>query len=342
MEIGLYANTHGLSYRDDTDMYLAHTPVDQMQPVKVAQWIEKAGFHSLWFPDHVCMPIASDSRHTANVSGQRAYQNHHNMLDAAVTMGAVAASTSRIKLAPSCLISPYRDPLSDARQFMTVDHLSNGRVMLGVACGWMEEEFDAVGISYAERNSRTKECIEIYRASWRDEVVNYDGKHYKFSNVSMDPKPVQSGGPMIVYGGNSMFGARRAARLCDGFYPLFLDSHVDPNRFAPMQDEIRGELEKLGRNETQFTMLCAASGKIVDADHPASKAKPRRTCTGTAEQILEDLRSIANAGFSMAVCMIECASNELSELEEQIQRFGEEIIPEAKGIKPGGEWKLVT
>ena len=78
---------------------------------------EAQGFHSLWFPDHVCMTIDSDSFHTANQSGTRAYQPRHNMLDAAVCMGAVAVRTSRLKLGTSCLISPYRDPLSDARQF---------------------------------------------------------------------------------------------------------------------------------------------------------------------------------------------------------------------------------
>jgi len=341
MEIALYANTHGLAYRDDTDVFLANTPLEHMQPVRVAQWIEQAGFHSLWFPDHVCMPMTSSSFHTANASGKRAYQDHHNMMDAAVTMGAVAATTSRIKLAPSCLIAPYRNPLSDARQFMTVDQLSGGRVMLGVASGWMTEEYDAVGIDYAERNQRTKECIEIYRAAWRDEAVSYDGAHYRFDNISMDPKPAQSGGPLIAYGGNSPFGARRAIRLCDALYPLFLDSHAEPDRFAPLQDIIRREAEKIGRDVTQFSMFCASSAHIVDADHAASRANPRRICTGTAEQILSDLHRFAAAGYSMVVCMMECASNTLVELEEQIQRFGEEVIPEAKGIKPAGEWKVI-
>ena len=114
MEIGIYANTHGQGYRDETDMYLAHTPVSEMRPVRTAQLAEQHGFHSIWYPDHVCMPIQSGSAHTANVSGQRAYQPNHNMLDMAVVMGAVAACTNRIKLGTSVLIAPYRHPAGAA------------------------------------------------------------------------------------------------------------------------------------------------------------------------------------------------------------------------------------
>ena len=117
MEVGLYGNTHGQSYRDDVNMFLHHTPVEQMDPIQVALTTERAGIHSIWYPDHVCMPYDSESFHTANVSGQRAYQRRHNMLDAAVVMGAVAVQTTTLKLGTSVLIAPYRHPLSDARQF---------------------------------------------------------------------------------------------------------------------------------------------------------------------------------------------------------------------------------
>ena len=240
MEVGLYGNTHGQSYRDDVNMFLHHTPVDQIDPIQVALTAERAGIHSIWYPDHVCMPFDSESFHTANVSGQRAYQRRHNMLDAAVVMGAVAVRTTTLKLGTSVLIAPYRHPLSDARQFMTVDHLSNGRLMLGVGVGWMVEEFDAVGIDFEERNRRTEECIQIYKASWTGDLATFEGNYYSFRNVSQDPKPAQqSPHPPIVFGGNTIRGARRAARFCDGLYPLFLDTYTEAGRYAPLQDEVR-------------------------------------------------------------------------------------------------------
>ena len=290
------------------------------------------------------MPFDSDSFHTANQSGQRAYQRRHNMLDAAVVMGAVAVQTTTLKLAPSVLIAPYRHPLSDARQFMTVDHLSNGRLMLGVGVGWMVEEFEAVGIGYEERNRRTEECIQILQG-----LVDRRSRHLRrqllrFLRMSpMDPKPVQqSPHPPIVFGGNTIRGARRAARFCNGLYPLFLDSHVEAGRFANLQDEVRRELDAQGRSPSDFLMQCAASARITDADDPAAQATPRRTCTGTGEQIVEDLAQFAEAGYSMVVCLLECPSGELSEQLDQIERFGAEVISEAKKLKPAGEWKPVT
>ena len=113
------------------------------------------------------------------------------MLDAAVVMGAVAASTSEIKLGTSVLVAPYRHPLSDARQFATVDVLAAGRLLFGVGAGWMAEEFEALGIEFAERGKRTVECIEIYKRCWSDDFVSFDGDYYSFNDISMDPKPLQ-------------------------------------------------------------------------------------------------------------------------------------------------------
>ena len=116
---------------------------------------------------------------------------------------------------------------------------------------------------------------------------------------------------------------------------------MEAGRHAGIQDEVRRELDAQGRSPSDFLMLCAATARITDAGDPAAQASPRRTCTGTAEQILEDLAAFAEAGFSMAVCMLECPSGELSEQLDQIERFGAEVIPEARKIKPAGDWKPV-
>jgi probable F420-dependent oxidoreductase len=340
MEIGLYGNTHGQALPVGKNFILIDTPYEEMRPVQTAQLAEKNGFDSIWYPDHVCMPIQSGSSHPQE-SGERPYQPHHNMLDMISVMGAVAASTSRIKLGSAVLIAPYRHPLSDARQFATVDHLSAGRVMLGIGCGWLQEEFNALGHDYDARNPQTDECLQIYKRAWTEERVNFDGKFYQFEDLSMDPKPVQKPHPPIIFGGNTPAGARRAIRHCDGFFPLFLDTYSEFDKYGPLQDLIRREADTLGRDLGEFRMMAAASARITNADDPLSQQSPRPTCTGTGEQILEHLQAIADAGFSMTVCFMMCPSGALSELEEQIQRFGEEVIPEAKKIKPAGEWKPV-
>lgn len=342
MDIGLYATTHGLGYRDDTNFLARSLPPEHMRPVEIAQLADQLGYHSMWFPDHVCMPLESDSEHVANVSGTRAYESRHTMLDAAVTMGAVAVSTDRLKLGTSVLIAPYRNPLSDARQFATVDHLSNGRLLFGIGAGWMQEEFAAMGIAYTNRAAQTEECIEVYKRAWAQQVFNgqvsFSGQFYNFSALSMDPKPVQQPRPPIIYGGVTLTGARRAARLCDGFYPIFLDTYAEPSRYSVHQDLIRKELDALGRDPAAFSMIGVTSARITSADDPQVQAKPRRICTGTPEQVLGDLARFADAGYGLIVCFFDCPSGERRELTEQIQQFAEHVLPHAKSITAQGGW----
>jgi len=337
MDIGIYATTHGIGYRDENDFFLKAAPLGEMRPVRIAQLAEAAGFHSMWFPDHVCMPTGSSSAHVANASGKRAYEARHNMLDAAVTMGAVAASTTTLKLGTSVLIAPYRNPLSDARQFATVDLLSNGRLMLGVGAGWMKEEFDVLGLPYAERGAMANECIEIFKRSWAADVVDFHGRFYNFECVSMDPKPLQKPRPPIIFGGVVPAGARRAVRHCDGFYPIFLDPQADPDRFAPLQDEIRREADRLGRDLSKFFMMAVTSGRLTSPSDRQQGGGRRPICTGSAEDVLSDLQRFANAGYSLAVLILDCFGR-VEELEAQIQLFGEEVINPARRIRAKGGW----
>jgi alkanesulfonate monooxygenase SsuD/methylene tetrahydromethanopterin reductase-like flavin-dependent oxidoreductase (luciferase family) len=102
MRLGLYSHTHGVSYPDAQNKFVKSIPATSMRPVEVPQRAERAGFHSMWFPHHVCMPLASTRGHVVNESRARAYEPSHEMLDPAVVMGAVAGATTRLRLGTSC------------------------------------------------------------------------------------------------------------------------------------------------------------------------------------------------------------------------------------------------
>lgn len=343
MHIGLYADTHGLHHRDALNHLMHDLPPEQMRTIDNARRCEELGFDSMWFADHLFMPIESKSSHKANISGTRAYRPRHTMMDAAVTMAAVAASTRRLKLATSVLIAPYRPPLSDARQFATLDILSGGRLILGVGAGWMREEFDVVGRPFEHRGAITEECIEIYKRCWTEEIVEFHGEFYDFANLSMDPKPVQKPYPPLIFGGQSRAGARRAARLCDGFYPIFSNPQVGPHDLDHFLDEIRHEADRVGKDLSQFQLIALSSCRITAPDDPwLSTGKRRPNCSGTPEMILEDLAAFAEAGYSLMVFFQDCPSGTVDEFFERAQQVGEEIIPKAKEIQAGGEWMPVS
>jgi len=115
-------------------------------------------------------------------------------------------------------IRDRRNPVVTAKEIATLDHLSGGRARLGVGIGWLREEFEVVGVPFAERGARTDEYIEVMRALWQQPQPSFQGRFFNFSDARLWPKPV-SGTVPIVIGGHSEAAARRAGRLGDGFFP---------------------------------------------------------------------------------------------------------------------------
>ena len=360
MRFGVLLNTHGVGTRDDHDWWLQPMPTDQMRPVECAQIAERLGFDAVTLGDHVGFPQISPTstspvhvdglsdpteRHRGQDQGdvgssKRHYPPRPNLLDGAVVMGAIAANTTRIKMGPGVLIAPYRHPLSDARQFATIDFLSNGRLLMGAGAGWMREEFQALGHDPDERLAMLEECLQIYKRAWVDPLVTFHGRFYDFENVTIDPKPVQKPHPPIVIGANTNAGARLVARYANGLYPILKQPFIDPHHYARQQDEIRRECEKIERDPSELIMIANVSGRISDAQEEEATRSPRRNLGGTAEQILSDVQRFADAGYSMMILSADCPSRTLEEWKDQIERFGAEVLPEALKIKPAGEWRI--
>jgi probable F420-dependent oxidoreductase len=332
VEIGLTMSTHGLLRRDERDFFLERLEAEEMRTVELAELAERLGYHSVWFSDHVVMGRTATTRHTANESGTRAYPDRPVMLDVVACMGAIAARTSTLRMASSVHIAPYRHPLSSAHQFATVDVLSNGRLIVGVGSGWDPEEFAAVGASYADRGAMTEECIEIYRKAWTQPWLEHEGRFFTIRDVSMEPKPVQKPHPPIVFGAVTPAGARRAARVADGLYPMFLDSYADPGRFANLREEVQREAERNGRDLSSFRLYAFASGLVVDASDELARREPRRTLTGTAEQVLGDLERFAAEGYSHVTMHFDVRSGSIDELFELAERFAAEVLPGAREL----------
>jgi probable F420-dependent oxidoreductase len=332
VEFGLTMPTHGLLLRDEQDFFLQKLPASEMRPVEVAQLAERGGYHSVWFSDHVCMGRDEGAFHTANTSGTRAYPNRPVMMDLIATMGAVAATTSRLRIAPSVWVAPYRHPLSAAHQLATVDVLSNGRLIVGVGSGWDPQEFAAMGADFDRRGSVTEECIEIFKHAWTEPWLDFHGQFYEIVDVSMEPKPVQRPHPPVIFGTITERGARRAARVAGGMYPMFLDSYGDPFRFDRLREAALREGERIGRDLSGFRMAAFCSGLVTAPDDPLTAREPRMTLTGSAEQVIRDIERFAAAGYSHLTMHFDVRSGTITEYLEIVQRFAEEVIPAARDI----------
>jgi probable F420-dependent oxidoreductase len=193
--------------------------VDPQAAIALAQAAEAAGFESLWTVEHTIVPDGYASAYPYDPSGKMAGgRNDIALPDPLIWMAFVAAATTRIKLATGIMILPQHNPLLAAKQIATLDHLSGGRVLLGVGVGWLQEEFTALGVPFAERGARTEEYIAAMRELWSAEKPSFKGRFVAFAGAYCRPQPVDKSVPIIV-GGHSEAAARRAGRVGDGFFP---------------------------------------------------------------------------------------------------------------------------
>ncbi|MCB1733259.1 MAG: LLM class F420-dependent oxidoreductase, partial [Halieaceae bacterium] len=180
---------------------------------------EQHGVESLWTVEHVVIPVGYEATYPYDESGKIPMPNNTPLPDPLLPLAYAAAITTKIKLATGILILPQRHPFYVAKEAATLDQLSGGRFILGIGVGWMHDEFEALGIPFAERGPRTDESIRALRSLWKGEPEAFECEYFRWNAVEMNPKPVQKNGVPIVIGGHSKASARRAARLGDGFFP---------------------------------------------------------------------------------------------------------------------------
>jgi probable F420-dependent oxidoreductase len=198
---------------------------------------EKCGVESLWTVEHVVIPQGYQSPYPYSKSGKIPGGEDVALPDPLLPLGYIAAITSKVKLATGVLILPQRHPLYVAKEMATLDLLSHGRTILGIGSGWLEEEFDALGLDFHKRGARTDEAILAMRAAWNDNPSIFHGKQFNFGPLSSFPKPEQKGGVPIHVGGHSPAAARRAGRLGNGFFPALGEIPKLKELFAMMREE---------------------------------------------------------------------------------------------------------
>jgi probable F420-dependent oxidoreductase len=175
--------------------------------VAAARAAEAAGFSWVSCSDHVAVPVSR-----ARAMGASWY-------DAGSTLAFVAGATTRIRLLSHVLVLPYRHPLLVAKQFGTLDHLSGGRVILGVGSGHLKPEFSVLRADYERRGLVSDEYVRAIAAAWLEEVAVFEGATVAFRDVMVAPRVAQRPRPPIWVGGNSRAAVRRAARYADGWVP---------------------------------------------------------------------------------------------------------------------------
>src|SRR3954466_7113900 len=169
---------------------------------------EAAGFDACFVTDHP----APDIKWLAG--------GGHHALDPFVALSFAAAATTRLRVQTHILVLPYRNPLLTAKSVLSLDVLSGGRVILGVAPGYLKPEFAALGVNFDERNELTDEAIDVMRRVLTDGAIETEGRHFRTRGTTMQPLTPQRPHPPIWIGGNSTAAIRRAAERGQGWVPF--------------------------------------------------------------------------------------------------------------------------
>ena len=175
---------------------------------EMAQAIEAAGFDACWVTEH---PFPSDD--------WLATGGHHS-LDPFVSLAVAAAATRKLLLHTNILVLPYRNPFLTAKSIASLDVVSGGRVIMGIAAGYLEGEYAALGADFEHRNAVTDEALVAMKQAWRGKPTKFDGRGFNAAGNTMLPMPIQQPHPPIWVGGNTKIAIRRAAEHAQGWSPF--------------------------------------------------------------------------------------------------------------------------
>jgi probable F420-dependent oxidoreductase len=270
--------------------------------LRMAKSAEAAGFDSVVAVDHVVFPHKYTSVYPYAPGGRLPGGPGGALPDPLIWIAAMAAVTTTLRFMTGVIILPLRHPLVLAKQVATLDHMSGGRIELGIGVGWLKEEFEALGIPFEKRGARSDEYVAVMRKLWAEDGVSFDGQFVKFDEVSSNPKPVRRAVPIVI-GGHSEAAARRAGRIGDGFFPS-IGAQVDT---APLFDVARRTAVEAGRDPKAIEMLGGCPDLL-----PGSGKDPRAA--------IEERRA---RGIDRVVLPVGAFG---PDLESSLMRFGETVI----------------
>jgi probable F420-dependent oxidoreductase len=276
----------------------------------VGRMADELGFDSIWCNDHLAMPSARDGA-GGQPAHEAAYGEHRgqSIYEPLIVLAFLAGVTRRVLLGTSVYLVALRNPLLAAKQAVSLDQLCDGRLVLGVGVGWLESEFEAMGVPYRQRGRRTDEAIAVLKALCAQDAAEFL------------PKPVQRPHPPLWIGGRSEAAVRRAARVGDAWHP----SHLTVDELREQIPQLHAECERAGRSADEVTV--ATRRKLVLTGSPAD-TEADRLLQGDAGAIAATVAALEQVG--VAHLIVEVPGSSEGELLENLDWFGREVLAELR------------
>jgi probable F420-dependent oxidoreductase len=312
---------------------------DPQNLLRIALHAEKLGYHSVWGNDHM----------TTQAYVRAEFPTPPRFWEPLVTYAWLASQTTTLRFGTGILVLPMRrDIVVTAKQIATLDHLSGGRLEIGVGVGAYREEFEALwpDAKKVHRGDMVEEGVQALQLLFSQRVASFDGKYYKFRDVEFFPKPLQTRLP-IYFGGNSPNHIRRVAECADGWIPAGMPA----GQLRVLVDRLHEAAVAAGRDPgslavaPQFVVHMAKTDEAARASYTKSQmhkhllSLSNSTLKGQASVKMEDINLIGSpatvieraealkaAGVTHFLGLY-FAANSVQELLDQMQIFAEEVMP---------------
>ncbi|OGQ82184.1 MAG: hypothetical protein A3F90_10095 [Deltaproteobacteria bacterium RIFCSPLOWO2_12_FULL_60_19] len=284
-----------------------------------ARQAEALGYDSVWCADRIIIPWEIKTPYPYSEGQSFIVPPDRPFFEPLTCLAFLAGCTEKISLGISVLVLPYRHPLYWAKIATTIDHLSKGRLILGVGVGWMVEEFAALGANFEKRGESSDEQLELLRALWSEEKIGFEGRHYRFSDIAFSPKPLQKPRIPIWVGGEGVRAQRRAGEYGDAWFPYFV--RMTPEELTRRFDHVRRSAEKAGRDPERIRLNCCLPIELSREPLPQEEDRLR----GSPEQVTALLRGYEKTGVEHIA--LQFMVPHWPERVEQIERFAREVLP---------------
>jgi probable F420-dependent oxidoreductase len=278
----------------------------------VAVTAEAHGFASLWAFDRLLAPVEPRSPYPGTFDGALPPEQQH-VLDPLVTLTLAAAVTDRIRIGTDVLVAPWYSPVLLARSLASLDHISDGRLTVGLGVGWSIDEYDAVGVPMRNRGQRLEDIIDVLTTLWIDDVVSARTPREFISPSVVGVKPVQTPRPPLLLATFNPTGLDRIARMADGWLPVGMPFDV----IEMMWGGVLEGAQRYGRDTSDMQLVMRAEIKISDV----ALGSDRTPFSGTWQQVADDVERAQEIGTTELIVDAQGKARSTDELVDTVTRL---------------------
>jgi len=277
---------------------------------RMARAVQDCGFDAVWMADHLTGPSPNGTA---------------LWFDLITLLANLCAHVPKLIVGTDVLVAGHRHPVAAAKMLATLDHVSSGRLIVGVGVGYIEKEFDELGAPFKTRGEYTDECLRVWKALWAPGKANVNGKYFTLRDTTFEPKPLQNPHPPLWVGSHAPPVLRRAVALADGWHPIY--------QTIPQYEAGVATLRRLAdemKRERPLTLSYSGAHGWVRPE--ADESEKRFPLSGSPAQVIEDIGRLQALGVTNIVfrpgAMGKAFTTE--EICEQIEFIAKNVLPQVR------------